>query len=248
MNPLIINNFKQLQSPIIVALDFDNEVEVLNLITKIDPNSCKLKVGNELFTACGAKIVEKLVISGFDVFLDLKYHDIPNTVYRASKTAANLGVWMLNVHASGGEEMLNMAKEAINESIHKPLLIAVTILTSLDQFQIENIGLNINLQDYVLNLAKLSYKCGLDGVVCSALEANIIKQNIANDFLTISPGIRLNDLDDDQKRTMHPITAIQNGVDYLVIGRPITKAKNPNQIIQQILTEINQAKKVKINE
>lgn len=248
MNPLIINNDNLCESPIIVALDFDNEFEVTKFISQIDSNSCKLKIGKELFTACGPKLVEKLVISGFDVFLDLKYHDIPNTVYKACKAAANLGIWMLNVHASGGEEMLNMAKEAIIESKHKPLLIAVTLLTSMDYDHLKKIGITANLNDYILNLANLSHKCGLDGVVCSALDAPLIKNHIAKDFLVVSPGIRIDNLKDDQKRIMTPIDAIKNGVDYLVIGRPITKAVKPNEVIQQILSEINQTKMDKLHE
>ncbi|HMT02897.1 MAG TPA: orotidine-5'-phosphate decarboxylase [Burkholderiales bacterium] len=248
MNPLIINNYNHFESPIIVALDFDNELEVTKFISQIEPNSCKLKIGKELFTTCGPKLVEKLVVSGFDIFLDLKYHDIPNTVYKACRAAANLGVWMLNVHASGGEEMLNRAKEAIIEAKHKPLLIAVTLLTSMDHEQLKKVGVSVNLNDYILNLANLSYKCGLDGVVCSALDAPLIKNHLAKDFLVVSPGIRINNLEDDQKRIMTPINAIKNGVDYLVIGRPITKAIKPNEVIQQILSEINQTKRAKLHE
>lgn len=223
---------------IIVALDFNNIEEVLSFVATISPNECRLKVGKELFTAYGPLIITELHNRGFEVFLDLKFHDIPNTVYKAIKVAASLGVWMVNVHASGGREMMQMARLAIEESIHKPLLIAVTILTSLSNEEISEIGYSKNLTEQALHLAKLSYECGLDGVVCSAHEAALIKSNTSNKFLTITPGIRLSDSKtDDQTRIMTPKNAIINGADYLVIGRPITKAETPSNV----LTNINQS-------
>ena len=248
MNPLMIDNSTETKSPIIVALDYNNEHDVLNFISKVSPSVCRLKVGKELFTACGPKIVEKLVLSGYDVFLDLKFHDIPNTVYNACKVASELGVWMLNVHCSGGKKMMSDAVHAINDSTHKPLLIGVTILTSMSQDDFNEIGGHGELKTYVTNLAKLAHSSGLDGVVCSALEASIIKQNTANNFLTVTPGIRLqhNDKDvptmkDDQTRIMHPIDAIQNKADYLVIGRPITQAIDPYSTLLTIISEIKES-------
>lgn len=237
MNPLMLDNANIKNSPIIVALDYNNEYSVMEFIAKIDPALCKVKVGKELFTSCGPKLIEKLVLSGYDVFLDLKFHDIPNTVYKACEAAASLGVWMLNVHTSGGSKMLNMAKQAINESNHKPLLIGVTVLTSMAQYDLTELGISDNLEDHVIRLAKLGFSAGLDGVVCSALESTTIKQNTSDNFLTVTPGIRLTvDKTDDQTRIVTPIQAInQHQVDYMVIGRPITQAQNPYETITEIL-------------
>lgn len=223
---------------VIVALDFNSMNEVLNFIKELDPNECRLKVGKELFTAYGPEIIRELHKQNFQVFLDLKFHDIPNTVYKAIKVAANLGVWMVNVHASGGRDMLLKARAAIEESYHKPLLIAVTILTSMSESDISEIGYIRTLKEQVIHLAQLSYECGLDGVVCSAHEARLIKDATRRDFITVTPGIRLNEISsDDQTRIMTPLNAIRNGADYLVIGRPITKALNPAQVLQQINTD-----------
>ncbi|MDD3266764.1 MAG: orotidine-5'-phosphate decarboxylase [Burkholderiales bacterium] len=220
---------------IIVALDFNDIEEVINFVSTISPSECRLKVGKELFTAYGPQIIQELHNRGFEVFLDLKFHDIPNTVYKAIKVAANLGVWMVNVHASGGREMMQKARQAIIESTHKPLLIAVTILTSMSNEAVAEIGYSKNLTEQALHLAKLSYECGLDGVVCSAHEASLIKSNTNSEFLTITPGIRLSDSKtDDQTRIMTPKNAIDNKADYLVIGRPITKADKPAEILAKI--------------
>lgn len=220
---------------IIIALDFNNIEEVLAFVNTISPNECRLKVGKELFTAYGPQIIQELHKKGFEVFLDLKFHDIPNTVYKAIKVAANLGVWMVNVHASGGREMMEKACQAVEESTHKPLLIAVTILTSLSQEAVAEIGYSKSLTEQALHLAKLSHECGLDGVVCSAHEASLIKSNTNDNFLTITPGIRLLDSKtDDQTRIMTPQNAVANGADYLVIGRPITQAENPSEVLQNI--------------
>ncbi len=239
MNPLILDTNPSYNSPIIIALDFDNEKEVLNLVSQLSPNLCKLKIGKELFTSTGPKLVEKLVVSGYKVFLDLKFHDIPNTTYKACKAAANLGVWMTNVHASGGQKMLEMAKQGIYEAGTNTLLIAVTTLTSMSQEELYQIGVKENITKHVINLAKISHNSGLDGAVCSAHEAPQIKKEIAQEFLTVCPGIRLTlDLNDDQTRIMTPELAATNQVDYMVIGRPVTKASNPYQQLIEILSRI----------
>lgn len=239
MNPFICNPPTG-DTPIIVALDFNNQKDTINLISQLNPSLCKLKVGKELFTACGPKLVEKLIISGYDVFLDLKFHDIPNTVYKACQSAASMGVWMVNVHASGGENMLLQAREAINNSSHHPLLIAVTVLTSITQPDLPAIGIDLPLREYAIKLAKLSAKCELDGVVCSAAEAKMIKQHTHEDFLTITPGIRLTSQShDDQKRIMTPREALDNSANYLVIGRPITQSDKPYDTIIDIISSIS---------
>ena len=239
MNPLILDNSHINDSPIIVALDFDNEKDVMNLVGQLSPDLCKLKIGKELFTSTGPKLVEKLVVGGYKVFLDLKFHDIPNTTYKACKAAANLGVWMTNVHASGGQKMLEMAKKGIDESGVDTLLIAVTILTSMSEAELPQIGIKENITTHVINLAKLTNQSGLDGVVCSAHEAKQIKSDIADSFLTICPGIRLTlEKEDDQTRIMTPQMAIDNKVDYMVIGRPITRAADPYLELTKILSGI----------
>lgn len=220
---------------VIVALDFNSLSDVINFVATVDPSQCRLKVGKELFTAYGPEIVRQLQQRGFEVFLDLKFHDIPNTVYKAIRVAADLGVWMVNVHASGGREMMEQARQAIIDSTHKPLLIAVTILTSLSAESVAEIGYAKSLTEQAVHLAKLSYECGLDGVVCSALEAQNIKHNTAANFLTVTPGIRLSDSKvDDQTRIMTPVAAVNNGADYLVIGRPITQASDPKGVLGAI--------------
>lgn len=241
MNPLMLNNSSHFDSPLIIALDFANENQVMQLVSKFDPTLCKLKVGKELFTACGPKLVEKLVISGYQVFLDLKFHDIPNTVYKACKTAANLGVWMLNVHASGGLKMLDLAKQGVIDSGHKTLLIAVTTLTSMNATDLLQIGIQTDIHKHIINLAQLTHNAGLDGVVCSAQEASLIKQNTENNFLTITPGIRLiKEITDDQNKIMTPLEALNNKADYLVIGRPITQSTNPTETLYTIISDIKQ--------
>ena len=222
-------------SKIIVALDFNDLEQVLHFVEQIQPSECRLKVGKELFTAYGPQIVRELHARGFEVFLDLKFHDIPNTVYKAIRVAADLGVWMVNVHASGGREMLVKARQAIQDSQHKPLLIAVTILTSLSDAEVAEIGYSRSLTEQTLYLAQLSYACGIDGVVCSAHESTAIKQNTNAKFLTVTPGIRLSaDKTDDQTRIMTPVQAIASGADYLVIGRPITQALTPATTLRAI--------------
>ena len=224
---------------IIVALDYDNQQDVISLVKSLDPSLCRLKIGKELFTACGPDIVKRVQDSGFEVFLDLKFHDIPATVAKACASAANLGVWMLNVHSLGGSEMLKAARTSVNESSYNPLLIAVTILTSSDQAYLDEIGLNRELAEQVVRLAKLTQSAGLDGVVCSAKEAKFLSDEIGKDFILVTPGIRpVGSQQNDQKRIMTPSMALKNGSNYLVIGRPITQAKNPLSALRGIVAEI----------
>ncbi len=222
---------------IIVALDFSSAIDALRLVEKLDPGLCRLKVGKELFTAAGPQLIEKLMLRGFDIFLDLKFHDIPNTVAGACKAASSLGVWMVNVHALGGRKMLLAARNAISQGTTK--LIAVTLLTSMDQNDLDDIGLQGNPQQIVERLARLTNDCGLDGVVCSALEALHLRQLLGADFCLVTPGIRPSDGQaDDQKRITTPRQAIQNGSSYLVIGRPITQASDPLRMCQQLNSEM----------
>lgn len=225
---------------LILALDFNNEIEAMNLVHKIDPNSCALKVGNEMFTLLGTGFVKKLIGSGFKVFLDLKFHDIPNTVARSCAVAAEMGVWMLNLHASGGLAMMRAARNALLPfGTEKPLLIAVTVLTSMSPQQLPEIGIETTLASQVNRLAELAHRAELDGVVCSALEVPVIKKLCGTDFLTITPGIRLSgDSLDDQSRVVTPKDAAMMGSDYLVMGRSITLANDPEATIQSILLSI----------
>jgi orotidine-5'-phosphate decarboxylase len=227
-------------SPIVVAMDFDNAAACLDLASRLSPQYCKLKVGKELFTACGPQIVEKLQSKGFDVFLDLKFHDIPNTTAKAVKAAAELGVWMVNVHAAGGERMMRAAREELDKlSGRKPLLIAVTVLTSMEQADLGATGVQSNLDEQVNRLANLTRYSGLDGIVCSAREAQTMRSSFGPDFCLVTPGIRMVDSPaDDQRRTLTPLEAMQQGSSYLVIGRPITRADNPIEVCQAIYTEL----------
>lgn len=228
-----------MHSNIVVALDYAHADGALALANRLDPGLCKLKVGKELFTAAGPGLVEQLHKQGFQVFLDLKFHDIPNTVGKACEAASRLGVWMLNVHASGGSAMMQAAREGVDKSGQKPILIAVTVLTSMTQDNLTEIGIQTPLQQHALHLAKLAHQSGLDGVVCSAHEAGSIKSAVSNQFVTVTPGIRpANASLDDQSRVMTPARALQMGADYLVIGRPITQAQNPLQALQAIHEEI----------
>jgi orotidine-5'-phosphate decarboxylase len=223
---------------IIVALDYPIAPPALALADKLEPALCRLKVGKELFTVTGPALLEKLMHRGFEIFLDLKFHDIPNTTAQACKAAAGLGVWMVNVHALGGRKMLEAAREAIANSAHRPKLIAVTMLTSMAQQDLAEIGINAKLADMVLRLATLASDCALDGVVCSALEAELLRKHCGNEFCLVTPGIRPAHANlDDQSRVMNPKAAMQAGSSYLVIGRPITQAADP----LQVLLEINQA-------
>lgn len=223
---------------IIVALDYADSKSALKLVNQLDPALCRLKVGKELFTAVGPQFVEELTQANFGVFLDLKFHDIPNTVAKACSAASNLGVWMLNVHASGGLEMMQAAHQAVNNSDTKPLLIAVTVLTSMNQASLNQVGIQTDLATHVLNLAKLTQQAGLDGVVCSALEATVLRSQLGNDFYLVTPGIRpAHTNQDDQSRVVTPADALKNGASYLVIGRPITQAVNPLKALEAIHAE-----------
>jgi len=222
-------------SPVIVALDYDNQRSALALADKLDPSQCRLKVGKELYTAVGPELVSGLVSRGFDVFLDLKFHDIPNTVAKAIGAAADLGVWMANVHASGGTRMMAAAKQALQQRGSAMRLIAVTVLTSMDESDLRELGIQRSLSDHVMHLAQLAKNAGLDGVVRSAQEASALKAALGADFQLITPGIRLADsAADDQRRIVTPQDAMRLGSDYLVIGRPITQAADPLQALLAI--------------
>ncbi len=225
---------------IIVALDFDDERSALALARQLDPAQCRLKVGKALFTRLGPGLVEKLNALGFDVFLDLKYHDIPNTVAGACRAAAGLGVWMLNVHVLGGRAMLQAAKEALEGAGDRPRLIGVTILTSLEEAGIEEVGLRGPVVDEVVRLASLAADCGLDGVVCSPHELRVLRKVGKPGFVLVTPGIRPNRTDKhDQSRTMTPSEAFAAGADYLVVGRPITRAVDPIGALAEIAAQID---------
>jgi orotidine-5'-phosphate decarboxylase len=227
------------QSRIIVALDFSDPGNALELVSQLDPARCRLKVGKELFTRSGPELVKKLVEQQFDVFLDLKFHDIPNTVAKACEAAADLGIWMLNVHAQGGRKMMEAARKAINKADKPPLLIAVTILTSLQAEDLQEIGLAGTPADNVRKLATLAQQSGLDGVVCSPQEITQLRNSLGTDFQLVTPGIRpRGEQAGDQKRVTTPAEAIRAGADYLVIGRPITAAQDPIKALQEIEQEI----------
>ena len=227
-----------MENKIIIPLDLD-QLDALNLAKELDPRKCRLKVGSQLFTSSGPKLIKDLKYMGFDVFLDLKFHDIPNTVYEAIKSAADLGVWMINVHASGGRAMLEASKKAIEGFDKPPLLIAVTVLTSLSEENLNEIGLK-DLSKQVLTLAELSNECELNGVVCASTDVKAIKNKIGKDFIAVTPGIRPNDSNvNDQTRISTPLEAIKNGSDYLVIGRPITKSNDPRSALERIIQEIS---------
>ncbi|AAN55432.1 orotidine-5'-phosphate decarboxylase [Shewanella oneidensis MR-1] len=222
--------------PILVALDYDNKNHALQLIDQLDPNMCRLKVGKEMFTLFGPQLVKDIHERGFDLFLDLKFHDIPNTVAKAVTAAAELGVWMTNVHASGGLAMMEAAKKALQPyGKEAPMLIAVTVLTSMSDEDLKLIGIDVPAFEHVQRLAKLTKQAELDGVVCSAQEASILKSLLGQDFKLITPGIRPVGSDvGDQHRVMTPPEALAAGADYLVIGRPITKATDPLAALQAI--------------
>ena len=227
-------------SKIIVALDYERESDALALVDQIDPNLCRLKVGKEMFTTLGMNFVKQLHQRNFDVFLDLKYHDIPNTVARAVRSAADLGVWMVDLHASGGLRMMEEAKRILEPyGKDAPLLIAVTVLTSMEDLDLLQIGINASLREQVLRLAHLTQRAGLDGVVCSPQEVEILRNACGEDFKLVTPGIRPIGADfGDQRRVMTPTAAIRAGSDYLVIGRPITKANNPVEVLRSINASI----------
>lgn len=221
---------------VIVALDYEQQAEALAFVDKIDPNSCRLKVGKEMFTLFGPDFVRELHKRGFSVFLDLKFHDIPNTCSKAVRAAAELGVWMVNVHASGGERMMSASRQILEPyGNDRPLLIAVTVLTSMEQSDLRGIGIDVAPKEHVMRLASLTQNAGLDGVVCSAQEAHMLKSYLGQEFKLVTPGIRPIDSETgDQRRIMTPSEAIKAGSDYLVIGRPITQATRPDEVLKAI--------------
>jgi orotidine-5'-phosphate decarboxylase len=227
---------------IIVALDYADAAPALALVERLDPALCRLKVGKELFTVAGPELVRALVARGFEVFLDLKFHDIPNTVAAACRAAAELGVWMLNVHASGGRRMMTAAQEALADLPKPPLLIAVTVLTSMSAEDLAEVGIVDAPADQVLRLARLTQNCKLDGVVCSAQEAAMLRASLGADFRLVTPGIRPAGADaGDQRRVMTPAEALRAGATDLVIGRPITAAPDPLAALKQIQSDIQDA-------
>lgn len=225
-------------SKVIVALDFPSDIAAMQLVEKLNPELCRLKVGKELFTRCGPAPVKDMIASGFDVFLDLKFHDIPNTVAKACESAAELGVWMVNVHSMGGVAMMEAARSALSHD-DAPLLIAVTLLTSSGENELRALGIDQKPADFVKRLASMTQRAGLDGVVCSAQEASMLKQQCGDNFLLVTPGIRPeNSNADDQNRIMTPRQAVENGSDYLVIGRPVTQSDDPVRVLQEINAQI----------
>ena len=226
-------------SPIIVAVDKHNLNDALSLADSLDPTLCRLKVGKELFTVCGIQIIKAFHERGFEVFLDLKFHDIPNTTAQAVLSAADMGVWMTNIHAMVGTDTMRLCKSRLQDGGYDTLLIAVTVLTSMTQANLSELGIQRSVSEQVRHLAGLTHDSGLDGVVCSAQEAQLLKQKFGKQFKLITPGIRLvEDAKDDQARICTPAQALQNGSDYLVIGRSITNASNPNDKLHTILAGI----------
>lgn len=224
---------------IIVALDAKSQFDALRIAEQLDPALCRVKVGKELFTHEGPIIVKALQDKGFDVFLDLKFHDIPNTTAQAVCAAADLGVWMVNVHASGGRKMMETCVERLKVGNYKTQLIAVTVLTSMGREDLKDIGLDIEPNEHVKRLAQLTKDSGLDGVVCSAQEAKMLRESIGQDFALVTPGIRPEGSNaDDQKRIVTPKQAMLDGSTHLVIGRPITKSENPRQTLKDILATL----------
>lgn len=228
-----------MESPVIVALDFASAEPALNLVSRLSPDLCRLKVGKELFTRSGPALVETLQQRGFEVFLDLKFHDIPNTVAAAIRAAAELGVWMVNIHAGGGRRMMEAAAGALEGLGHKPLLIGVTVLTSLSDADLAELGYGETAAERVQRLAALAADSGLDGVVCSALEAEALRSARGDDFCLVTPGIRLaGDAAGDQRRVVTPADARALGSDYLVIGRSITASDDPLAALHRVHAEL----------
>ena len=225
---------------VIVALDYPNQKQALEMAAQLDPARCRVKVGKELFTRCGPSIVESLHTSGFDVFLDLKFHDIPNTTAKAVRAAAEMGVWMVNVHASGGRKMMETARNELEQvNGASTLLIGVTVLTSMERSDLADLGLDVDPLEHVKRLALLTEASGLDGIVCSAQEVTPLREVVGADFKLVTPGIRPADAEvGDQKRIMTPSDALTAGSDYLVIGRPITQADSPVEALAAIDAEL----------
>jgi orotidine-5'-phosphate decarboxylase len=230
---------KDNMSPLIVALDYPSSAQAIAMAEQLDPKYCRVKVGKELYTRCGPSILESLHKLGFEVFLDLKFHDIPNTTANAVAVAADLGVWMVNVHASGGRKMMAACVDKLSHYQTRPLLIAVTVLTSMQGEDLHDLGLNVTPQEQVNRLAGLSHEVGVDGLVCSSHEVEALKSLYGSDFKLVTPGIRPSFAAvGDQKRIMTPAEAIRAGSDYLVIGRPITQAEKPLSALESIRNEL----------
>lgn len=229
-------------TPVIVALDYPSAPDALDLAQQLSPALCRVKVGKELFTRAGPAVVEQLQQLGFEVFLDLKFHDIPNTVAGAVRAAAELGVWMVNVHASGGRRMMEAAVAALDAFTSRPILLGVTVLTSMSEQDLQEMGYLESMQQRVLRLAALAASSGLDGVVCSAQEATALRAQCGRQFCLVTPGIRLaGDEAADQRRVVTPAEAVAMGSDYLVIGRSITAARDPMAALQRVHAELTQA-------
>ncbi|MCO6524675.1 MAG: orotidine-5'-phosphate decarboxylase [Candidatus Schmidhempelia sp.] len=228
-------------SPIIVAVDFSDTRSAWEFIDRVSPADCRLKIGKELFTHGGPDFIKKVQQKGFDIFLDLKFHDIPNTVAQAVTAAADLGVWMIDVHASGGSRMLNAAKKALSHfGKDSPLLIAVTVLTSMEEHDLKELGINATPLQQATRLAVLAKDNGLDGIVCSAQEVQHFRTDLGYDFKLVTPGIRPEgEKADDQRRIMTPSRAIAAGSDFLVIGRPITRAAEPANKLKEIIASLD---------
>lgn len=225
---------------VIVALDCDCADSALALADALPSDQCRLKIGKELFTRAGPALVDTLQRRGFEIFLDLKFHDIPDTVAGAVRAAADLGVWMVNVHASGGRRMMEAAREALADRTDAPLLIGVTVLTSLDAPDLAELGETRSPRSLVSTLAALAAQSGLDGVVCSALEAPMLRRERGGDFCLVTPGIRMaGEGGGDQRRIVTPAEAVAKGADYLVVGRSITAAADPSAALQRVLEELN---------
>ncbi len=228
------------KSPLIIALDYPDAAGALEMAGRLDPGKVRVKVGKELFTAAGPAVVEALVERGFQVFLDLKFHDIPNTVAAALRSAAALGVWMVNVHAAGGPAMLAASAAALRDLPRRPLLVAVTVLTSMDADELAQTGVQGTPEEQVRRLARLARQAGLDGVVCSAREASGLRGEFGRDFSLVTPGIRPAGSDQqDQKRVVTPRDARELGVDYMVVGRPVTGAPDPAAAVDEILQDLS---------
>jgi len=224
----------------IVALDFADAQSALQFVNKVEPQACRLKIGQELFTSAGPQLVEQLVRRGFGMFLDLKFHDIPHTVAQACRAASRLGVWMLSVHALGGSSMLTAAREAVGGVLPRPLLIAVTVPTSMGREELGQLGISGEIDGAVLRLARVAHQCGADGVVCSGREARELKKHFGPEFCVVTPGIRLAQVNhDDQLRVVTPRQAVLNGADYLVVGRPVTRAADPLRALHEINREMS---------
>ena len=219
-------------SKVIVALDCNNENDALEIANLLDPKLCNLKIGLELFISCGPSIVKKIHNLNYKIFLDLKLHDISNTVLKSINTIGKLGIWMTNIHSSGGKKMMLDAQEELRKVQKDCLLLGVTILTSLNDKDLKEIGFQNNVNNQVLRMASLCHQSKLNGIVCSAYEAKVIKENFPSEFICVCPGIRaLDDYIDDQSRVMTPMLAAQNGADYIVVGRPITRSRDPKNTL-----------------